>query len=82
MIDFEAAAVLRKWPSLRGERRTEGTLPYLLVEGSLDDCVRVLMAKPATVRHLYELHTSPQPPLVSSVLSGERVIELELLRDL
>jgi hypothetical protein len=40
------------------------------------------MAKPATVRHLYELHTSPQPPLVSSVLSGERVIELELLRDL
>ena len=82
MIDFEAAAVLRKWPSLRGDRRTEGTLPYLLVEGSLDECVRVLMAKPATVRHLYELHTSPQPPLVSSVLSGERVIELELLRDL
>ena len=81
-INFEAPAVLRKWPSLRGERRTEGTLPYLLVEGSLDDCVRVLMAKPATVRHLYELHTSPQPPLVSSVLSGERVIELELLRDL
>ena len=82
MIDFEAAAVLRKWPSLRGERRTEGTLPYLLVEGSLDDCVRVLMAKPATVRHLYELHTSPQPPLVSPVLSGERVLELALLRDL
>ena len=82
MIDFEAAAVLRKWPSLRGERRTEGTLPYLLLEGTLDECVRTLIAKPATVRHLYELHTSPQPPLVSSVLSGERVIELELLRDL
>ena len=82
MIDFEAAAVLRKWPSRRGERRTEGTLPYLLLEGTLDECVRTLIAKPATVRHLYELHTSPQPPLVSSVLSGERVIELELLRDL
>jgi len=82
MIDFEAAAVLRKWPSLRGERRTEGTLPYLLVEGTLDECVRALIAKPASVRHLYEIHTSPQPPLVSSVLSGERVLELALLRDL
>ena len=69
MIDFEAPAVLRKCPSLRGDRRTEGTLPYLLVEGSLDECVRVLMAKPATVRHLYEIHTAPQPSLVSSVLS-------------
>ena len=82
MIDFEAAAVLRKWPSLRGERRTEGTLPYLLLEGTLDECVRILMAKPASLRNLYEIHTSPQPPLVSPVLSGERVLELALLRDL
>jgi hypothetical protein len=81
-INFEAPAVLRKWPSLRGERRTEGTLPYLLVEGTLDECVRALMAKPASVRHLYEIHTSPQPPLVSPVLSGERVFELALLQDL
>jgi hypothetical protein len=80
MIDFEAAAVLRKWPSLRGERRTEGTLPYLLVDGTLDECVRVLIAKPAPTRLLYEIHTSPQPPLVSPVLSGDRVLELELLR--
>ena len=81
-INFEAPSVLRKWPSLRGERRTEGTLPYLLVEGTLDECVRTLVGKPASVRHLYEIHTSPQPPLVSSVLSGERVLELALLRDL
>ena len=81
-LNFEAPAVLRKWPSLGGERRTENTLPYLLVEGTLDECVRALIAKPASVRHLYEIHTSPQPPLVSSVLSGERVLELALLRDL
>lgn len=81
-INFEAPAVLRKWPSLRGERRTEGTLPYLLVDGTLDECVRTLMAKPTSVRHLYEIHTSPQPPLVSPVLSGERVFELALLQDL
>ena len=80
-INFEAPAVLRKWPSLRGERRTEGTGPYLLLDGTLDECIRELMAKPAFMRHLYEIHTSPQPPLVSAVLSGEDVIELARLRD-
>jgi hypothetical protein len=39
------------------------------------------MAKPARIRHLYEIHTSPQPPLVSSVLSGEHIVELARLRD-
>jgi hypothetical protein len=76
-----ARAVLRKWPSLRNERRTEGTGPYLLVDGTLDECIREFMAKPTTARHLYEIHTSPQPPLVSAVLSGEPIIELARLRD-
>ena len=80
-VNFDAPAVLRKWPSLRNERRTEGTGPYLLVNGTLDECLRELMAKPASMRHLYEIHTSPQPPLVSSVLSGEHVVELARLRD-
>ena len=79
-VNFDAPAVLRKWPSLRSERRTEGTGPYLLVNGTLDECLRELMAKPASMRHLYEIHTSPQPPLVSSVLSGEHVVELARLR--
>jgi hypothetical protein len=39
----------------------------------------VLMAKPASLRHLYEIHTSPQPPLVSPVLSGEYLVELARL---
>jgi hypothetical protein len=80
-VNFDAPAVLRKWPSLRNERRTEGTGPYLLVNGTLDECLRELMAKPASMRHLYEIHTSPQPPLVSSVLSGEHIVELARLRD-
>jgi hypothetical protein len=33
------------------------------------------------MRHLYEIHTSPQPPLVNAVLSGEHVVELARLRD-
>ena len=79
-INFKASAILRKWPSIAGERRTD-TLPYLLIEGTLDECVRALIAKPVSTRHLYEIHTSPQPPLVGPVLSGERVLELALLQD-
>jgi hypothetical protein len=80
-IDFSAPAVLRKWPSLNKERRTEGPGPYLLVDGTLDECIREFLAKPASMRHLYEIHTSPQPPLVSAVLSAEIVLELARLRD-
>ena len=80
-VNFNVPAVLRKWPSLRNERRTEGTGPYLLVDATLDECIRELMAKPSTIRHLYEIHTAPQPPLVSAVLSGEHIAELARLRD-
>jgi hypothetical protein len=80
-VNFDAAAVLRKWPSLRNQRRTEGTGPYLLVDGSLDECLREFMAKPTPMRHLYEIHTVPQPPLVSAVLSDEQIVELARLRD-
>ena len=80
-INFDAPAILRKWPSLKNERRTAGPGPYLLVAGTLDECIRELMAKPASMRHLYEIHTSPQPPLVSSILSGEILAELARLRD-
>ena len=80
-VNFNAPAVLRKWPSLHNKRRTEGTGPYLLVDGTLDECIREFMAKPVSTRHLYEIHTSPQPPLVSAVLSGEHIVELGRLRD-
>jgi len=80
-VNFDAPAVLRKWPSLRNDRRTEGTGPYLLVDGTLDECIREFMAKPTALRHLYEIHTAPQPPLVSAVLSGEHIVELARLRD-
>jgi hypothetical protein len=80
-VNFDAPAVLRKWPSLHNERRTEGIGPYLLVDGTLDECIREFMGKPVSTRHLYEIHTSPQPPLVSAVLSGEHIVELARLRD-
>jgi hypothetical protein len=80
-VNFDAPAILRKWPSRNNQRCTEGTGSYLLVDGTLDECTRELMAKPASIRHLYEIHTSPQPPLVNAVLSGEHVVELARLRD-
>jgi hypothetical protein len=80
-VNFDAPAVLRKWPSLNNQRRTESRCPYLLIDGTLDECIREFMAKPASMRHLYEIHTSPQPPLVSAVLSAEIVAELARLRD-
>jgi len=80
-INFDAPAVLRKWPSLNNQRRAEGTGPYMLLEGTLDECLREFMAKPVTTRHLYEIHTSPQPPLVADVMSGESPAELARLRE-
>jgi 5-keto 4-deoxyuronate isomerase len=80
-VNFDAPAVLRKWPSLRSERRAESGGPYLLIDGTLDQCIVNLMAKPAGTRHLYEVHTSAQLPLVNSVLSGEDITELARLRD-
>jgi hypothetical protein len=80
-VDFDAPAALRKWPSLNNERRLERAGPYLLLEGTLDECIRELVNKPAFTRHLYEIHTAPQPPYVEGVLSGEHVGDLARLRD-
>jgi hypothetical protein len=81
-VNFDAMAVLRKWPSRGNERRIEGdSSPYLVIDGSLDECIREFMTKPKRARHLYEIHTAPQPPLVSAVLSGEHIMELGRLRD-
>jgi hypothetical protein len=80
-VKFDAPAALHKWPSKNNERRSEGRTPYLVADGTLDECIRHFMAKPEATRHLYEIHTAPQPPLVTEVLSAEQVVELARLRD-
>ena len=55
--------------------------PYLIVDGTLDECIREFIAKPVSTRHLYEIHTSPQSRLVSRVMSEEHIVELARLRD-
>jgi hypothetical protein len=78
-ISFEAPAVLRKWPSLNNERR--GTAPYEIVSGTLGECLKMLITKPSSTSHLYEIHTLPQPALVSAVMSGGDAGELARLQD-
>jgi hypothetical protein len=77
-VDFGAAASLRKWPSIRGQRHAEAKYPspYTLLEGTLGECLRELMLKPTTQRHLYEIHTSPQEPLIGEIISAEQAAEL------
>jgi hypothetical protein len=80
-IDFDAPAILCKWPSLNNQRQATASAPYLLLDGTLDECIREFMAKPPSIRHLYEIHISPQPLLASAILSEEIVAELARLRD-
>jgi hypothetical protein len=82
-IDFSALAILRKYPSINAQINPNAafTKPYLLREGTLDECITEFIAKPASQRCLYEIHTSPQPPLVTEVLRLDQIIELARLRD-
>src|SRR5712664_3085979 len=80
-IDFDAPATLRKWSSIKSERASTADRPYLIVDGTLDDCIRQFMAKPTSQHHLYEIHTAPQGELVSAVLSARLIYEIARLRD-
>ena len=78
-INFDAPAVL-KWPSVNNERISSGT-PYLVAEGTLDECIRQFTLKPMSQLHLHEIHTAPQGEVITAVLSAKQIIELTRLRD-
>jgi hypothetical protein len=82
-IDFTAPAVLKKFPSMNGNRAIEADWPdpYILQDGTLEECIRALMAKPPSTRHLYELHTKPQGDLITAVMSADHMVEIARLRD-
>ena len=82
-IKFDTTAALRKWPSLKNERISAslGACPYTVFDGTLDECIRQFMSKPASQHHLYEIHTTPQAELITGLLSVERIVELARLRD-
>jgi hypothetical protein len=82
-IDFSAPATLRKWPSVNNERvrASEGARPYLIIDGTLEECIGKFMSQPESQHHLYEIHTAPQSGLAGAVLSADHVVELARLRD-
>jgi hypothetical protein len=82
-INFAAPATLRKWSSVNNERVSAslGAHPYLIIDGTLDECIRKFMAMPVNQHHLYEIYTTPQSDLISAVLSAAHIVELARLRD-
>jgi len=80
-LRFDVPAVVRKWPSLNNSRRADGAGAYVVIEGTLDECIREFMAKPRAARHLYEILTAPQAPFITDTLSAEHVAELARLRE-
>jgi hypothetical protein len=82
-INFDAPAILRKWPSLKNERISNswGATPYFVADGTLDECIRQFMSKPVSSHHLYEIQTAPQGELITATLSAEQVVEFARLRD-
>jgi hypothetical protein len=82
-INFDALATLRKWPSINNERVSTslGAHPYLIIDGTLDECIRRFLAMPGSQHHLYEIYTTPQSDLVSAVLPAAHIVELARLRD-
>ena len=82
-MDFTAPALLKKWPSKNNERVKDVRWPnpYLVLDGTLDECMTKFLEQPVRQRHLYEIHTVPQGELVPAVMSAELVVELARLRD-
>src|SRR4051794_17319764 len=58
-IAYDAPAELKKWPSVGNQRLNGGRQPYLVHNGTLAECIRLLMAKPIKQICLYDIVTPP-----------------------
>ena len=79
-IAYDAPADLKKWPSLKNERVASKT-PYLVYNGTLADCIRVLLAKPIKQISLYDIVTERQPTFDGNVLSPGDAAEIAMRND-
>jgi hypothetical protein len=77
-IDFDAPAVLRKLPSIKGQpaQHVDWPGPYLIFDGSLRECIQQFFAKPEGQRHLYEIHTAPQGDIIKRVMKNQEIARL------
>jgi hypothetical protein len=79
-IKLDAPAVLRKWPSFKSERVSTARMPYIIIDGTLRECIRAFIAKPTSQHHLYEIHTDPQGDAIGAVTSWDDIVEIARLR--
>ncbi|MCC8960833.1 hypothetical protein H8A95_00545 [Bradyrhizobium sp. Pear76] len=79
-IAYDAPADLKKWPSLRNERVANRT-PYLVYNGTLADCIRLLLAKPIKQISLYDIVTERQAAFDSNTLSPDDAAEIAMRKD-
>ena len=80
-IAYDAPAELKKWPSLGNQRLNGGRQPYLVHNGTLAECIRLLLAKPIKQISLYDIVTTPQPIFDRPVLSPGDAAEIAMRRD-
>ena len=79
-IAYDAPADLKKWPSLKNQRLNNRT-PYLVYNGTLADCIKVLLAKPIKQISLYDIVTERQPAFDGNVLSPGDAAEIAMRKD-
>lgn len=79
-IAYDAPADLKKWPSLRNERVSNKT-PYMVYNGTLADCIRLLLAKPIKQISLYDIETGRQAAFDSTILSPGDAAEIAMRKD-
>ena len=79
-IAYDAPADLKKWPSVRNARVT-GKTPYLVYNGTLADCIRLLLAKPIKQISLYDIVTERQAAFDSNVLTPGDAAEIAMRKD-
>ena len=79
-IFYDAPADLKKWPSLKNQRLGTSR-PYLVFNGTLADCVRLLLAKPVRQISLYDIVTERQPAFDHSILSPGDAAEIAMRKD-
>ena len=80
-IAYDAPAELKKWPSLGNQRLNGGRQPYLVYNGTLAECIRLLLAKPIKQISLYDIVTPPQPIFDRPVLSPGDAAEIAMRKD-
>ena len=79
-IAYDAPAELKKTPSLKNQRLA-GKPSYSVYNGTLADCIRILMAKPIKQISLYDIATVPQPIFDGPFLSPADAAEISMRRD-